>query len=49
MSKKCIQGHKTRWKLGLMEGAPLGGTGEGGEPSNEELDALDLSEFGIDG
>ncbi|GMR13929.1 MAG: hypothetical protein BMS9Abin29_2155 [Gemmatimonadota bacterium] len=42
------------WKLGLMEGEPLGGTGEGVELSVEELrdrdlDDLDLSEFGIDG
>ncbi|MCH7562352.1 MAG: insulinase family protein [Gemmatimonadetes bacterium] len=42
------------WKLGLLEGAPLAGTGEGAEPSDEELKDLglddpDLSEFGIEG
>jgi len=37
-----------KWKLGRVDGAPPGGTDEGAELSDEELDDLDLSEVGID-
>lgn len=37
------------WKLGLMEGAPLGDRVDGAELSDEESKDLDLSEFDTDG
>jgi len=38
-----------RWKLGLLEGTPLGDTEESAEPNNDNGEDLDLSEFGLDG
>ena len=37
------------WKLGLLEGTPLGDTEESAEPNNDNGEDLDLSEFGLDG
>lgn len=37
------------WKLGLLEGTPLGDTEESAAPSDDNGEDLDLSEFGLDG